>query len=272
MRWLALFLCLAGLTAPAPVLAGEIEERFHQTEKAGTATVAHTSWTKLLAKHVKPGADGLNRVDYAAFKSTDHAVLKAYLKDLQNVRVQPLGRAEQFAFWANLYNAATIDVVLDHYPVKSIKDIKLGGILSISGGPWSKKLLKVEGVELSLDDIEHNILRPHFKDPRVHYAVNCASIGCPNLRTEAFTGDQLDRQLDDAARAFVNHPRGVRIDGGRIIASKIYTWFQKDFGGTDKGVLAHVAKYAAGDLAQAVAKAKTISSYEYDWGLNDVAR
>jgi hypothetical protein len=181
---------------------------------------------------------------------------------------------EQFAFFVNLYNAKTIDIVLDHYPVKSIKDISLGGGLfaSLSGGPWKAKVVNVNGAALSLDDIEHGILRSRFRDPRVHYAVNCASIGCPNLSNEAYTGAKLDTQFDGAARSYVNSPRGFRFDGQALVASSIYKWFKDDFGGSNQGIVKHALKYADPDLGTKLGAVRSISGFEYDWSLNDTRR
>jgi len=234
-------------------------------------TVDHVAWDKLLKAYVKPGSDGINRVDYDAFKKSGHRALKDYVARLQAVDPGRLDRNEQFAFFANLYNAKTIDIVLDKYPVKSIKDISLGGGLfaTFTGGPWKAKVLRVKGMDLSLDDIEHSILRPVFKDPRVHYAVNCASIGCPNLATEAFTKANLAAQLDAGARAYINHPRGVSVAGGRIEVSSIYNWFKADFGGDDRGVLAHLRKYAGPKLKTKLQRANSIDGHDYDWRLND---
>jgi hypothetical protein len=149
-----------------------------------------SAWDKLLKSYVATAPDTLNRVDYGRFKSGGHAALKAYVAALQKVDPATLDKPEQFAFWVNQYNAKTIDVVLDKYPVKSIKDVSLGGGLKalVGGGPWQAKIMKVSGIELSLDDIENTILRAHYGDPRVHYAVNCASVGCPNLAVEAYRG------------------------------------------------------------------------------------
>ena len=271
-RWAALSgVMLAALAVATRIAsAGPVEDAFHKTLASTATPVDHAPWTKLLAAYVKPRADGLNLVDYARFKAEGRAALKSYLADLQAADPTKFDRNQQFAYWANLYNAKTVDLVLEAYPVTSIKDIKLGNFLA--SGPWSKKVLKVSAVDLSLDDIEHTILRPYFKDPRVHYAVNCASIGCPNLGLEAFTGDKLEAQLDAAARAYVNHPRGFRATARGIEASKIYNWFQADFGGSDAGVLSHGQKYANGALKEALAKATSLSSFEYDWKLNDVAR
>ena len=222
---------------------------------------------------MKPSRDGINRVAYRAFSRRDQARLERYLAYLQQVVPAELNRREQFAFWINLYNAKTVDIVLRHYPVGSIKDINLGGGLLglVSGGPWKAKVATVAGHRLSLDDIEHSILRPIFRDPRLHYAINCASIGCPNLSQNAYTGAMLEQQLDAAARAYVNHPRGVKVSGGQVRASKIYSWFQADFGGTESGVLRHLRRYADPSLARKLAGKTAISSFAYDWNLNDAS-
>lgn len=236
--------------------------------------VDHSAWDRLLKTYVRPSADGITRVNYASFKARDHSALKHYLGDLQSINPNRLDRNEQFAFYVNLYNAKTIDIVLDHYPVASIKKILLGGGLfaALSGGPWKAKVVKVNGTALSLDDIEHGILRKSFKDPRVHYAVNCASIGCPNLATKAYTGANLDAQLDAGARSYVNHPRGLRVEGRSVVASSIYDWFKEDFGGTDQGVIRHAQNYTDPALAKRLTAAKSIGSFEYDWSLNDTKR
>src|SRR6185503_17839522 len=132
------------------------------------------------------------------------AALDAYVEKMQGVAIRTFCRPEQRAYWANLYNATTVKVVLDHYPVDSIMKINISPGL-FAKGPWKKKLLKVEGEEVSLDDVEHRILRPIWKDPRTHYSVNCASLGCPNLQPHAFTAATLDAMLDEAARGYVNH-------------------------------------------------------------------
>ena len=248
-------------------------ELFGKSATTSSRALDHRAWDTLLKTYIKPSPDGLNKVNYAGFKKSGHADLKAYVMGLEAVDPSTLNRAEQFAFLANLYNAKTIDIVLDRYPVKSIKDISLGGGLAaaFSGGPWKAKVIKLGREDLSLDDIEHGILRQVFKDPRLHYAVNCASIGCPNLQIEAWTGGRLDAQLDAAARAYINHPRGVSVHAGDVRASSIYSWFAADFGGTDAGVLSHLRKYADTPLRQQLAKIDTISGYFYDWSLNDAS-
>jgi len=272
LRTLLLLVCVAAASSTA--LAQAPRDLLATAAKGSTKTVDHSVWDRLLKTYVKPGADGLNRVDYAAFKSGGHVALKDYIRSLQAVDLSTLDRPEQFALLANLYNAKTVDIVLDHYPVKSIRDISLGGgLLGVfTSGPWKAKVLEMKGVPLSLNDIEHGMLRPVFKDPRVHYAVNCASVGCPNLGTEAFTGAKFDAQLDAAARAYVNNPRGARFGPEGLVVSSIYDWYQKDFGGSDEGVIKHLKAYAEPALAKKLAKTTSIADYTYDWSLNDVRR
>ncbi len=265
------------LTTAAAAAAASITETFTKHNTGSTKTVDHSAWDKLLKRYVSAGADGLNRVDYAGFKSKGHGALKAYVRHLESTDVDELDKAEQFAFWVNLYNAKTIDVVLDHYPVDTIRKISIEtsliGFIKNSvgvGGPWRAKIINVADRTLSLDDVEHKILRPIFKDPRVHYAVNCASIGCPNLRINAFTKANLEDELNQGAIAYVNSPRGFAVVDGAIKASSIYRWFQVDFGGSEGGVLAHARKYAKPALKAKLANASSISEYAYDWRLNDV--
>jgi len=161
-----------------------------------------------------------------------------------------------------------VKVVLDHYPVASIMDIKISPGL-FAPGPWGRKLLRIEGEEVSLDDIEHRILRPIWRDARLHYAVNCASVGCPNLQRDAFTAANTETLLDRGAREYVNSGRGVVGAGTNLYASSIYKWFREDFDDSETGVLAHLRRYAAPDLARALEGRRDISAYQYDWKLND---
>jgi hypothetical protein len=252
----------------APAAAQDLTARFSGYHAQSTQTVDHGEWKKLLAAYVAAGPDRVNRVDYRRFQAQDHARLRRYLASLQAVAVSSLSRPEQFAFWVNLYNAATVDIVLAHYPVASIRDIGSG---LFARGPWGRKIATVEGVALSLDDIEHNILRPIWRDPRIHYAVNCASIGCPNLASVPYVAARLEAMLNAAARDYVNHPRGLSVGGGSVRASQIYDWYAADFGGSDAGVLRHVRRYAGAALAQSLSGISRIERYDYDWRLNDTA-
>ncbi len=249
-----------------PASAGDLDEDFAVNNPNATMTVDHSAWDRILAAYAVASPDGINRFAYGRVTGADKQALKAYLTRLEGVRVTALAPQEQRAFWINLYNALTIDVVLDHYPVRTIRDIG-GGIFSF--GPWKKELVAVEGRKLSLDNIEHDILRKVWKDPRVHYAVNCASIGCPNLMAKAFTGAALDKMLNQGAHDYINHPRGVRIEGGRLRLSEIYSWYRKDFGTNDAEVLRHLSTYAEPALKKQLAGIESIAGYDYDWSLNE---
>ena len=247
--------------------AAELWERWDAHDASSNETIEHSAWDGFLAKYVRTHPDGINRVDYANVAAGDKAVLENYLEVLQATPVSRFNRNEQRAFWINLYNALTVHVVLEHYPVVSIRDIRSG---LFSSGPWGLDLARVEGEALTLDDIEHRILRPVWRDPRLHYAVNCASLGCPNLLPTAFTAQNTEQQLDFAASAFINHPRGAAVVDGRLQVSSIFDWFVEDFGGDDAGVIAHLRQHADPALSESLANITSVSDDDYDWQLNDL--
>ncbi|MEO3430369.1 DUF547 domain-containing protein [Pelagibius sp. CAU 1746] len=228
------------------------------------------AWDALLRRVVTGSGDGINRVDYRSLAGAEAETLAGIVAELEAVPVSTLNRSQQLAYWINLYNAVTLQVVARHYPVASIRDIDISPGW-FADGPWDAALVTVEGVALTLNDIEHRILRPVWSDPRIHYAVNCASLGCPNLAPTAYRGGDAERQLAEAARSYVNHPRGVTVAGGEVVVSKIYDWFLEDFGGSVEGLLAHLRRYASPDLAAALAEKREIGGTVYDWALNDTA-
>ena len=222
--------------------------------------VDHAIFGTLLKSYVENG-----QVDYTGFK-TKEKQLDQYLKHLENIAPEKLERAEQMAFYINIYNAWTIKLILTAYPsVKSIKDL---GTLFRS--PWKKKFVKIHGKTTTLDHIEHDILRPIFKDPRVHFAVNCASKSCPPLLNEPYTGANLNNQLELVASSFINDPLNNFMADGILHASRIFKWFGNDFGNDIPG---YVASYAKGDLAKKLAatgKDIKVKYLDYDWSLNDM--
>jgi len=262
-----LLVVLAGRLVAAP--QADLWPRWQAYDPGSDRVVDHSAWERFMAKYlVTSHPSGINRVEYGEVSAADKQTLKSYLDDLQQVPVSQLNRNEQKAYWINLYNAATLDIVLDHYPVSSITKVNLASGL-FSRGPWEAKILKIEGQEVSLNDIEHRILRPIWKDPRVHYAVNCASIGCPNLQDRAYTSKNTEVLLEKGAREYINHPRGAAFEGKKLVLSSIYDWFQEDFGGSDQGVLRHLRRYAAPDLAGKLESFSGRIDYQYDWSLNE---
>jgi hypothetical protein len=266
-RILILLLILPVLAHAAP--KAELWPVWQAHDNSNHGTIDHVAWDEFLHAYVKPSADGINRVAYSKVSVADKVKLEKYLLTLQNLRIGQYAQTEQRAYWINLYNATTVKTILDHYPVESITKINISPGL-FARGPWGKKQLKVEGAEVALDDIEHRILRPLWNDPRTHYSVNCASLGCPNLAAQAYTAANMEALLDAGARAYVNHPRGATVDSGKLVVSSIYAWFKDDFGGDDAGVIAHLKQYAAPKLAAQLNGITRISDDRYDWTLNDV--
>ena len=227
--------------------------------------VDHAAWSTLLGRYISHDRDGNALVDYQTLKARDAGVLASYIANLTQLDPRILRKAEQMAYWINLYNALTVQLVIDAYPVASIRKIKGGWFDS---GPWDEKLVSVAGKKLTLNDIEHRILRPIWKDRRIHYAVNCASIGCPNLATQAFQAAQLEAQLDQAATTFINQPKGVQILGaGRFQLSSIYDWYGEDFG-TKAELFEHLQSFHADQLLPQNKQPIDID-YAYNWDLND---
>ena len=243
---------------------------------------SHAAWTSLLRKHVRLQRGGqATQVAYAGFMA-ERAALKAYLTSLSAVPAATFAawpRAERQAFLINAYNAFTVELILTRYPdLKSIKD--LGSVFS---SPWKPKWVPLLGAQVSLDDIEHEMLRKRgdYDDPRVHFGVNCASIGCPALREEAFVAARLDAQLDEQALRFMSDRTRNRYNPrrGRLELSKIFDWFGEDFRLGHRGVasLAAFAARYADQLADAPADRERIRAgtvdiafADYDWALNDV--
>lgn len=238
-------------------------------DEGSTLKIDAAPWGRFLARYRREGAAGIARLAYKAVTADDRAALGADIARLAALPVRRLNRAEQFAYWVNLYNMLTVQVVLRHYPVASIRDIDISPGW-FSRGPWGAKLVAVEGQALGLDDIEHRILRPGWRDSRIHYVVNCASLGCPDLPAEPLGAATAEAMLEAAARRFVNHPRGAAVDSGRLVASSLYVWFAEDFGPDPVDVVRHLCRYARQEFYTALSHIRQISADRYDWTLNEM--
>lgn len=256
--WISVLLISLG-TATVPRLLPA------QSAAVGSApTVDHSVWNAMLGAYV---TDGL--VDYDAFQRDPRFAF--YLEQLSRVQPAALPRNEQLAYWINVYNAYTIALLNSRKERKSIRNInKVLGVTLKS--PWAERIVKADRRTLTLDDVEHEIIRKQFKDPRIHVALVCAAMGCPPLRSEAFAADRLDAQLDDQARRFLAQTAKNRVDvkSGTVYGSPIFTWYREDFGGSLDGVGAFWAKYVPSGPAQEVLRSGKFKWVDtgYDWGIN----
>jgi hypothetical protein len=211
---------------------------------------SHEAWDAMLKKYVS--ASG--QVNYKGIKA-EKSKLEDYLKTLStNAPEESWSKAEQLAFWINAYNAFTIKLIVDNYPTTSIAKLH-------AGKPWDQKWIKIGSKTYTLNNIENDILRPQFKDPRIHFAVNCAAKSCPPLLNAAWTASNLNANLDAQAKKFINNPTFNKLSEKKAEVSKIFEWYAADFG----KLIDFLNKYAA---AKVGVKAK-VSYLEYDWGLNE---
>ena len=228
---------------------------------AGTTPPSHQIWDQLVKAHVKPS--GL--VDYKGFIK-DKAKLEQYLKLISENAPdrKTWSKNQQLAYWINAYNAFTVKLIVDNYPTQSIRDLGPKLKIPLIKDVWHYKFFKIGGVESSLDEIEHSILRKEFDEPRIHFAINCASVSCPPLLNEAFMPEKLESQLQKVAVAFINDPTRNKINPDKVQISAIFSWFQGDF--TKKGSLIDFLNQYAKVKIKSNAK---VSHLDYNWNLNE---
>jgi len=223
-------------------------------EKAGT----HELWDELVKQNVRP--DG--RVNYKGFELRRDDLL-LYLKLLSDNPPNPetWTETEQLAYWINAYNAFTVELILQNYPLESIKDI--AGNIPMINSPWDLKFFRIGKVQFDLNTIEHVILREQFEEPRIHFAINCASVSCPDLRGEAFVAERLNEQLEDQARTFISNTNKNIITATDVKLSKVFSWFKTDFT-RHTSLISYIQQYSSGVMDNA-----DISYMEYNWSLNE---
>tara|TARA_R110002110_G_scaffold415765_3_gene655336 strand:+ start:105155 stop:105994 length:840 start_codon:yes stop_codon:yes gene_type:complete len=244
----------------------EAWERWRPAADSPTIEVDHDPWARLLRNYLDDQhPSGINRFAYARVTDADRQQLQRYIDTLVALPVPRLTPLQQQAYWVNLYNAITVKVILENPDVASIRRIKSGWL---TPGPWDLELVEIDGVALTLNDIEHRILRPIYADARVHFAVNCASLGCPNLAAEPFRASTLEQQYDAAAREFINHPRGANVSDGTLTLSSIFKWYGDDFGENVPARLQWISRYAEPELAAQLERWQGRINYDYDWRLN----
>ena len=196
----------------------------------------------------------------------DSVKLNLYLDSLSQHPPDPgtWTREEQIAYWINAYNAFTVKLIISHYPVKSIMDIRPKLYVPLINTAWHIKFFKIGGVDFNLDRIEHGILRKQFSEPRIHFAIVCASYSCPQLRNEAFTAGKLNDQLNDQANRFINDPKKNSISADRIEVSQIFNWFSGDFT-KEKTLIRYLNTYSTVHIDDRA----TVKYMEYNWSLNE---
>lgn len=228
--------------------------------KSEARPISHTLWDKLLQQHVT--ASG--KVDYKGFIQ-DSARLHKYLDLLSRNHPNDKfwSKEERLAYWINAYNAFTVKLIVDHYPVKSIKDIKKG--IPFVNSVWDIKFIQIAEKRYDLNNIEHGIIRARFDDPRIHFAVNCASISCPKLSNRAYIADQLDDQLNAAASSFLSDKSKNQIAEDQLKLSKIFLWYGMDFKKSGKSIIEYINQYAPSKVDESA----KVGYLDYDWNLND---
>lgn len=231
----------------------------HDVTRKEAPVTSHAIWNNLLQKHVN--TDGW--VNYQGFVE-DSVQLKSYLGILQNnPPAKNWSENDKKAYWINAYNAFTVEIVRRNYPVESIRDIGPKKTIPFVNTVWDIKFIKIAGATFDLNMLEHQILRKKFDDPRIHFAINCASFSCPPLRTEAYTGPKVDAQLEDQARTFINDGFRNVIAKEKLQLSKIFKWFSGDFT-KEKTLLEFIRPYAK----TAFEEDPEIEYLEYQWNLN----
>ncbi|MFK0573612.1 DUF547 domain-containing protein [Endozoicomonas sp.] len=237
-----------------------------KVDATSQVVVDHSLWQSFLDRYVKLSESSeMYMVEYGRVKKADKELLGRYLTTLAGQDPRKLNRNEQLAYWINLYNALTVNLILDYYPVKSITKLGKGWFRM---GPWRDELITIAGKKISLHDIEHRILRPIWNNPRIHYALNCASIGCPDLMPEIYQSQKIDEQLETAARHFINQKKGASFVSGRLVLSNIFDWYEDDFVDED-GVMKELKIFAGDRLQKQLENYQGRISYRYNWKLNE---
>jgi len=237
-----------------------------------SAVAQNAEWNRLLSNYYNPAVG----FDYKSLKARDAKALETIRQQLGRVNVGALTPKQQLAHWINVYNVNTVATIVEGYPTESIRDLSTDPIIRLN--VFKKERVPVGNAKLSLNDVENDKIRDGFKDPRIHFAINCAAKSCPAIRTEAFTGEKLDAQLDAQARSFLNGPHGARFkrDGDTLIitTTKIMDWFSDDFEKWGGGKAAFIRRYVPADKQRMIDQAKDIDFEfdDYDWDLNDWRR
>lgn len=272
IQYLALSIFLIISTSAYAAPKSDLWDKWKKYDRKSEAVIDFSKFDNFLQEYVVTGSsDKINKVKYDKVSDKDRQSLKTFLDEMQAVKVSTLNKNMQMVYWINLYNATTINVILDNMPIKSIRDIGLFG-----KGPWDKDLLVIEGEDVTLNDIEHRILRPIWRDNRLHYVLNCASLGCPNIQDKAFKADTIEKDLSSAAAEFIVPNRAFRIIQNSfpgkpresLHLSSLYKWYKSDFGFRNEHVIKSISGYMDDEYYNKIKDFDEVDSHFYDWGLN----
>lgn len=234
---------------------------------ANPARVDHSVWDELLTRYVVTNHEsGINRFRYGDLTASDRRKLDRYINQLTSLDPRQFSTNEQLAYWLNLYNALTVRQITEHYPVEDLRELRFGRFSRQDF--WSIEVTRIARQSISLNDIEHRILRPIWQDHRVRFGIACGALSCPDLQPRAFTGESVRTELYAAAREYINHARGVLLENGQLTVSSLFDWYREDFAPDDKTLVKLFAHYKDDRAALYLLGFNGDIEYNYNWGLN----
>ena len=235
---------------------------------ASAQEVDHGAWQAVLDAYLKTEADGQHRFAFGSVDTAGQQLLSDYLTTLGRVDTSAMSSAAQKAYWLNAYNALATLVILENYPVRSIRELGFGNG-EAKEGPWAAKRFSTATGGVSLNDIRQQIVRQQLADPMLHYGLACGAVGCPGLRPAPYLAASVDEALQDQAARFLGQPSGFKLSSSGLTASSIFRWYAEDFGRSEGAVLAHLRQVGGNEVSQAVNTMRAIKRYRFDWRLNE---
>lgn len=260
-----LLVALLGASAANAMNDSQYWGYWDRSNERNREAIDHQSWNRILGSYVVDKDGAANRFRYGDLTSTDKKALKNYISNLEKIDPRTYSRNEQQAYWLNLYNALTVQMISEQFPVKSFADIKMKGKGS---DPLSSPVVTITEQPLSLNDIENRILRPIWKDHKVHFGLNCADMSCPGLMPLAFTGKNVKELLTKSGKDFINHKNGIVVKNGKMTASSLFSQYKGDFARDDKAFLKVLAHYADDKLALYILGVQGKIDFVHDRSLN----
>lgn len=261
MKKIIFFLFVIQLVGLEAAPKSKLWDYWLKSDESSSKVISYDVYNNFLKKY-SSNSKGNILLFYSRVTKQDKDGLESFLESLSNIKISEYSKDQQKAYWINLYNILTIDIILNHYPVDSILDIKTSGFFK--SGPWDQDIIEIEGQVVTLNDIEHRILRPIWKDKRLHFVLNCGSIGCPNLGVTAYIPKNMENSLILAESTFINSPKAVSIEGKKVTLSSIFDWYRIDFGKSEEDVIKYLSRIKKINLDGYKI------SYDYDWNLNEI--